>query len=74
MNKTALLEELKYIYQDKILDTELAITNLNRVIDRNRDKPKEIDGLPNRVRELQRERNLLEKRTEFIDEWIGELK
>ena len=74
MNKTALLEELKYIYQDKILDTELAINNLNRVIDRNRDKPKEIDGLPNRVRELQRERNLLEKRTEFIDEWIGELK
>lgn len=74
MNKKALLEELKYIYQDKILDTELAITNLNRVIDRNRDKPKEIDGLPNRVRELQRERNLLEKRTEFIDEWIGELK
>ena len=73
MNKKALLEELKYIYQDKILDTELAITNLNRVIDRNRDKPKEIDGLPNRVRDLQRERNLLEKRTEFIDDWIGEL-
>ncbi len=73
MNKKALLEELKYIYQDKIIDIEMAIDNLNRRIEENFDRPKVIDGIPSRIHELQRDRNGLERKIELLNDWIGEL-